>query len=223
MKDYYYILGVDKQSSTEEIKKAYRKLSLKLHPDKNEGDPFFTERFKDIQEAYEVLGEPQRRKEYENSFQRNYQQPGTDNYRNNFQPVIEKFVINPQAIYDGDEITISWEVYNSDKVEIDRLGLVQSSGTKKIKVSGMKSNEEISITINAFNSSINKSAIHKQSVKNKVYTEIRTKIEEELKLKKPVSDKRSISKGAKNDYSDLFFFVFFIVVVIITVVFIIYG
>jgi len=52
MKDYYYILGINQTSGLEEIKKAYRKLSFKFHPDKNDGDVFFTERFKEIQEAY---------------------------------------------------------------------------------------------------------------------------------------------------------------------------
>lgn len=55
MKDYYYILGVDKEASVEEIKKAYRKLSLKLHPDQNNGDVFFESRFKEINEAYVEL------------------------------------------------------------------------------------------------------------------------------------------------------------------------
>ena len=55
MKDYYYILGIKPNASTDEIKKAYRKLSLKFHPDKNDGDKFFEERFKEINEAYENL------------------------------------------------------------------------------------------------------------------------------------------------------------------------
>ena len=56
MKDYYYFLGIKPNASSEDIKKAYRKLSLKYHPDKNENDDFFTKRFREIKEAYENAG-----------------------------------------------------------------------------------------------------------------------------------------------------------------------
>lgn len=65
VKDYYYILGVSKTASTEEIKKAFRKLSLKFHPDKNEGDSFFEERFKEINEAYGILSDQKKRADYD--------------------------------------------------------------------------------------------------------------------------------------------------------------
>jgi len=55
LKDYYYFLGVKNDASDEEIKKAYRKLSLKYHPDKNIDDDFFSERFKEVQEAYDTI------------------------------------------------------------------------------------------------------------------------------------------------------------------------
>lgn len=55
MKDYYYILGIEKTASQEVIKKAYKKLSKKFHPDLNDGDKYFENRFKDILEAYEIL------------------------------------------------------------------------------------------------------------------------------------------------------------------------
>ncbi len=65
MKDYYAILGVSKSASQEEIKKAYRKLALKYHPDKNPDDPDAEERFKEINEAYAVLSDPEQRARYD--------------------------------------------------------------------------------------------------------------------------------------------------------------
>jgi curved DNA-binding protein len=64
-KDYYKILGVSKTSSQDEIKKAYRKLAVKYHPDKTRGDNQAEERFKEIGEAYEVLKDPEKRKKYD--------------------------------------------------------------------------------------------------------------------------------------------------------------
>jgi uncharacterized protein (TIGR02145 family) len=62
MKNYYYILGINYDATEIDIKKAYRKLSLKFHPDKNDGDKFFEERFKEINEAYENLIDTNKRK-----------------------------------------------------------------------------------------------------------------------------------------------------------------
>lgn len=63
-KDYYKILGIAKGASDEEIKKAYRKLALKYHPDKNK-DPSAEERFKEVAEAYEVLSDKKKRDIYD--------------------------------------------------------------------------------------------------------------------------------------------------------------
>ena len=64
-KDYYSILGVDKKASPDEIKKAYRKLAKQHHPDKNKGDKKAEEKFKDVGEAYEVLGDEKKRAQYD--------------------------------------------------------------------------------------------------------------------------------------------------------------
>src|SRR5438270_4061771 len=64
-KDYYSTLGVSKTASEKEIKQAYRKLARKHHPDVNPGDKSAETRFKEINEAYEVLGDPDKRKKYD--------------------------------------------------------------------------------------------------------------------------------------------------------------
>lgn len=64
-KDYYKILGVSKSTSPEEIKKAYRKLALKHHPDRNKGNTSAEAAFKDLNEAYAVLRDPEKRKQYD--------------------------------------------------------------------------------------------------------------------------------------------------------------
>src|SRR3954466_6865443 len=64
-RDYYEVLGIQKGCSEEEIKKCYRKLAVKYHPDKNPGDKEAEEKFKELGEAYEVLCDPQKRSAYD--------------------------------------------------------------------------------------------------------------------------------------------------------------
>jgi len=63
--DYYDILGIEKGASADEIKKAFRRLARKHHPDLNPGDKNAEKKFKEINEAYEVLGDPKKRAEYD--------------------------------------------------------------------------------------------------------------------------------------------------------------
>src|SRR3989337_4268811 len=64
-RDYYEVLGLQKNCTLENLKKAYRKLALECHPDRNPGNKEAEERFKEINEAYSVLSDPQKREQYD--------------------------------------------------------------------------------------------------------------------------------------------------------------
>ncbi len=72
--DYYTILGIDKKAGASEIKKAYRKLALKYHPDKTEGDKALEDKFKKISEAYAVLSDPEKKNQYDTYGSADFQQ-----------------------------------------------------------------------------------------------------------------------------------------------------
>lgn len=95
-KDYYKILGVERKASKDEIKRAYRKLALKHHPDRNPGDATAEDKFKEINEAYQVLSDPEKRSRYDQlgeSYSR-WQQRGGSPGGFNWD---EWFVQNPQG------------------------------------------------------------------------------------------------------------------------------
>jgi curved DNA-binding protein len=64
-KDYYKVLGVERSASADDVRKAYRKLAMQYHPDRNPGDKQSEERFKEVNEAYQVLNDPQKRARYD--------------------------------------------------------------------------------------------------------------------------------------------------------------
>jgi len=73
-RDYYEVLGVKKGASVDEIKKAYRKLAVKYHPDKNPGDKQAEDRFKEINEAYAVLSDPKKKEQFDQFGSSNFHQ-----------------------------------------------------------------------------------------------------------------------------------------------------
>lgn len=80
-KDYYKVLGIDKKASQDEIKKAFRKLAVKYHPDKNPGNKKAEEQFKLVNEANEVLGNPEKRKKYDDLGENWQQYENNGNHR----------------------------------------------------------------------------------------------------------------------------------------------
>jgi len=64
-KDYYDTLGLNQQASDVEIKKAYKKLAMKHHPDRNDGNPESTETFKEVKKAYDILSDPEKKSMYD--------------------------------------------------------------------------------------------------------------------------------------------------------------
>jgi molecular chaperone DnaJ len=75
-RDYYEVLGVERDATPEQMKKAYRKLAVQYHPDKNPGNKEAEEKFKELGEAYEALNDPQKRAAYDQYGHAAFDPPG---------------------------------------------------------------------------------------------------------------------------------------------------
>lgn len=182
MRDYYYILGIKSDASIEEIKKAYRKLSLKFHPDKNDGDEFFTERFKEIQEAYETLIDATKRSKYD-SLKSNNSYTRHSNSGINFIPEIEFFTSNKIAFEYDEEITFSWKTINADKVILRPFGVVPPIGQKTYKIKDLK-NQSLIFELVAENSNIGRQTKSLLKLGNNTYNELYKFFEGEIERNK---------------------------------------
>ncbi|MCB9019458.1 MAG: J domain-containing protein [Chitinophagales bacterium] len=116
-KDYHYILGLSPDASKDQIKQAYKKLSIKFHPDKNQGDPFFEDRFKEIQEAYDALMNEQLPHEEQNKDGRD----SSKGFHSDFPPSIEYFAVDKKVLQIGEHLHIRWKVFHADRVQISCL------------------------------------------------------------------------------------------------------
>ena len=124
-RDYYEVLGVGRNASDEEIKKAYRKSALKFHPDKNSGDKTSEERFKEISEAYEVLSDPEKRKQYDEELEALKSGPFSEQAESSFNPVLE--VDKTRFEFKG----LEWGTTVSESLVISNTGGGVLTGTVK--------------------------------------------------------------------------------------------
>ncbi len=193
MKDYYYILGLNETATTEEVKKAYRKLSLKFHPDKNDGDEFFTERFKEIQEAYETLVDSSKRKAYDYSRNAN-SSAKFSNKGDNFNPEIEYFKTNKSTFQYDEEVTFSWKTINADKVSIKPFGIVQPIGQKTYRIKDFK-NATVRFELTAENTNIGRQVKSNLSLINQTYEDLYKDFKEKIVDNEKVFNKDTKVQG----------------------------
>lgn len=153
MKNYYYFLGVEENATDDEIRKAYRKLSVKYHPDKNANDSFFAQRFMEMQEAYDILGDVEKRRIYDDNL--SHQQRS---YRPNLPPSIRNFSANKIRARKGEEIIIKWQTHNADIVKIIPFGLEKGFGERMFKINEFN-NGEFQLLLHATNSLLNKTVV----------------------------------------------------------------
>jgi hypothetical protein len=153
MKDYYYFLGISPDASEEDIKKAYRKLSLKYHPDKNDNDDFFAGRFREIQESYEILSDSGKRRTYDQNLESHQK-----SFRYNTPPSIKTFTSNKIHAKKGEEIIINWQTNNADVVKILPFGLEKPFGERIFKITEFKDGK-FQLLLHATNSLLHKTAV----------------------------------------------------------------
>lgn len=144
---------MQENASDEDIKKAYRKLSLKYHPDKNRDDAFFAERFKEVQEAYETLSDAELRKLYDENFENSLRTT-----RSTMPPLIKTFSANKIRAMKGDEIILSWQTSHADVVKILPFGLEKNYGERSFRITEFQ-NGKFHVVLHATNSYLRRTTV----------------------------------------------------------------
>ena len=199
MKDYYYILGIHKKATLTEIQQAYKKLSLKFHPDKNEQDPFFVMHYEKIQEAYQVLSDEDKRFRYDRALGQDISEE-VDRILEGPAPVIASFFTSKQAGQKGDLLTISWEVLHAEEVYINLIGAVAANGTQTIRLVEEAPTEEfLIIELTASNTTSDKVSSKQLKIKNLAYSPKKAA----LKRKQKAAQKDPNSPASKKRNSSL--------------------
>jgi hypothetical protein len=207
MKNYYYFLGVKENASEEDIKKAYRKLSLKYHPDKNPDDDFFETRFMEIKEAYEMLIDTEKRRIYDDNL--SHQQRS---YRPNLPPTIKSFTVNKVRVQKGEEVIISWQTQNADIVKVLPFGLQKGYGEKIIKITEFQDGK-FQLLLHVTNSLLNKTIVQGLTITEIFESksdEFRSDVENLFKPVKPTV----VNPAGVPKFVRILLFVIFIVIII---------
>lgn len=123
MKNHYQTLGIKRDASSDDIKKAYRKLAQKFHPDKNDGDKFFEERFKEIQEAYEILSDLYEKGKYDTNYDYffNGQQKTNQTYTRKEEPKYEPPKPDPEKVRQEKEARGKREKERAEKERVANI------------------------------------------------------------------------------------------------------
>jgi hypothetical protein len=126
MKNHYQTLGIKREASNEDIKKAYRKLAQNFHPDKNDGDKFFEERFKEIQEAYEILSNQYEKGRYDTNYDFFFhgQQKSHQTYTRKEEPKYEPPKPDPEKVRQEKEAR---EKREKEKAERERVANIKKN------------------------------------------------------------------------------------------------
>ena len=210
MKNYYYFLGVKENASEEDIKKAYRKLSLKYHPDKNPDDNFFESRFMEIKEAYEMLIDAEKRRIYDDNLSHEQR-----SHRPNLPPTIKSFSVNKVRVQKGEEVIITWQTQNADIVKVLPFGLQKGYGEKVIRITEFKDGQ-FQLLLHVTNSLLNKTVVKSITImevfENK-NEEFRSDVENLFKPEKTTrTNRQELSRSFR-----FFTLVLFVVIIILAI------
>ena len=211
MKNYYYFLSLPENASEEEIKKAYRKLSLKYHPDKNENDDFFAARFREAQEAYEILMDKEKRRIYDDNL--GHQQRTN---RSNLPPSIKTFSANKIHAVKGEEIIITWQTNQADIVKILPFGLEKSYGERAFKITEFKDGK-FQLLLHATNSLLNKTVVRAITITEVFENDkekFRNEVEELFKTQQPTQT----NPHGQPKFLRIFLAILFLVIAILVLV-----
>lgn len=171
MTNHYETLGLKPTATREEIKSAYRKLSVKFHPDNNNGDTYFEALFKNIQEAYETLSDENKKTDYDKKLNPNTMVLDASTTKAiNKTPVITYFETDKDSFEEGESIKLSWRTANADKVIIKPFGEVEKTGIKIFKPKNFNK-KILSVSLQATNSLFDETVSKTLKIKNLV-TEI---------------------------------------------------